>query len=129
MVESPYVGTIRQIRQVQKDMQASALKQANRLLDRADLFLAGEILMGHLARLSPQRTMSLWEEICEQIAVKECSIRLSFSAVRDEFCSVYRTADIGTVEGRVLEQMYNPAISGRFIGSRNKHIELTMTTS
>lgn len=85
--------------------------------------------MGHLARLSPQRTMSLWEEICEQIAVKECSMRLSFSAVRDEFCNVYRVTDINKAKGLLLEQMYNPAISGRFIGSRNKHIELAMTTS
>jgi len=85
--------------------------------------------MGHLARLSPQRTMALWEEICEQIAVKNRSMRLSFKAIRDEFCSVYRTADIGTVEGRVLEQIHNLVINGRFRDSRNKHIELTMTTS
>lgn len=85
--------------------------------------------MGHLARLSPQRTMSLWEEICEQIAVKECSMRLSFSAVRDEFCNVYRVTDINKAKGLLLEQIHNLVINGRFRDSRNKHIELTMTTS
>ena len=85
--------------------------------------------MGHLARLSPQRTMSLWEEICEQIAVKECSMRLSFKAIRDEFCSVYRVTDINKAKGLLLEQIHNLVINGRFRDSRNKHIELTMTTS
>ena len=85
--------------------------------------------MGHLARLSPQRMMPLWEEICGQVAVKNHSMRLSFNAIRDELCNVYRTTDIGTVEGRVLEQIHNRTISGRFMDSRNKHIQLAMTTS
>ena len=85
--------------------------------------------MSHLARLSPQRTMPLWEEICGQVAAKNHSMGLSFKAIRDELCGVYRTTDIGTIEGYVLEQIHNRAIRGRFMDSRNKHIELAMTTS
>jgi len=129
VVELLHEDPIRQTRQVEKDMQASALKHANRLLDRGDLFLAGEILMGHLARLSPQRTTPLWEEICGQVTAKNRSMRLSFNAIRDELCSVYRMMDIERVEGLVLEQIHNRAINGRFMDSRNKHIELAMTTS
>ena len=77
-------------------MEASALKQANRLLDSGDLFLAGEILMGHLARLSPEKVIPLWEEIRGQVAAKNRSMGLSFKAIQDELCSVYRTTNIGT---------------------------------
>lgn len=129
IVAELHLGPIRQTRRVHRDIQAPALKQANKLLDSGDLFLAGEILMAHLARLSPKETMTGWEEIRGQVATKNRSMELSFKAIRDELCSVYRTTNIEIIEGRILEQIHNQAIGGKFMDSRNKRIKLAMTTS
>lgn len=103
------------------------LKYIDELLLRGQWFLAGELLMNYLSR--PYRSISFWNKFREQEDAKNSSVRLAFSAIRDELLAVYGPMNAEKLENFMSGKTEDPRTLGDFKDSTRKNIRLKMTSS